>query len=218
MMEKVYGRSSLAFSWGSWRFGGDRFGWGGCNQISFSFNHFHPCQSFCLSNPLFGRNFHALVVRDIVTQRPVMSLFLRVVADLLLRKEHTEASLQVTHIITSVANLCVHCCSLSQNHISCSVSAYKTMNLLGLTRVQAKYFFYHSVAAITPAVPTIPLPLFYLCYRAPHISVTHTGSTRLPIWIHAQNTSLNVIHELSSQKAEIVNIGSLTTLPKVQAV
>ena len=54
---------------------------------------------------------------------------------------------------------------VSQNHISCSVSAYKTMHLLGLTRVQAKYFFYHSVAAITPAVPTIPLPLFYLCYR-----------------------------------------------------
>ena len=41
------------------------------------------------------------------------------------------------------------------------------MNLLGLTRVQAKYFFYHSVAAITPAVPTIPLPLFYLCYNDP---------------------------------------------------
>jgi len=39
---------------------------------------------------------------------------------------------------------------VSQNHISCSVSAYKTLKPLGLTRVQAKCFFYNSVAAITP--------------------------------------------------------------------
>jgi len=43
-----------------------------------------------------------------------------------------------------------HLACLSQNHISCSVSAYKTLKPLGLTRVQAKCFFYNSVAAITP--------------------------------------------------------------------
>jgi hypothetical protein len=38
-----------------------------------------------------------------------------------------------------------------------TVSAYKTMNLLGMTRVQAKYLFYHSVAAITPLILVIGL-------------------------------------------------------------
>ena len=41
-------------------------------------------------------------------------------------------------------------CKLSENHISCLVSAYKTLKPLGLTQVQAKCFFCNSVAAITP--------------------------------------------------------------------
>ena len=57
----------------------------------------------------------------------------------------------------------------SQNHISCLVSAYKTLKPLGLTRVQAKCFFYNSVAAITP------MSCLWECYIILALSQNYIG-------------------------------------------